>query len=663
MLRLIFSLILSTTLTLHAQSRFPAVMAGPTGVFVQTTNVLHGPQYRIERQVAASGNWQLIATTDHAPDSPPALADRLRLLAPKHPTLQVPTDSVLYQLWKRYQRVPTSSDSLYGFGGYPLMLEALGVGYMDETAQPGQRYEYRVVPLGPATDRLLQASKPVSVPGSAQPFGAKFVRAEVNGRDIHLTWLISRPTAYLAGARVQRGVFGQTKPMPIPVEFGFRQGKKDSLLLEMIDFNVQKRVIYQYVLTPSDLVGNLGQPSDTATVTNLRPFEDLPAILSVEARSAVAQGGIRLSWQLSGTRGLRSISVLRATHFDGPYNRLATALPTDTTLLDTRVEPVQTYFYQVVLNGTYDQLPQSVKFPGLLEASQPALSAPLNLKLTQTKETIILSWTRNGADTRGYYIYRGNSVRGQLQRVSDVIESRDSVVRYVQKLADLPPSAVYSFAVAGVNTSYRTSPLSDTVFSQAVVPATLATPLGLATLRTKAGHAQLVWDDLTTIDPYVQGYIVQRRAGADKTFHDIYRQTLQDQTKNTFTDTSVTIGQRYAYRIVAYGLNGIQSAPGADVSFFMPLPTALTPLNLRVIATTEGAVVLWDKPLTTNISSFKLYRSGPTDKPVEIATLAPGFTKFDDKSVKPGQSVFYRIALLDKRGQLSPLSEPVGADW
>ncbi len=647
---------------LLAQSRFPAVLPGPAGVFVQATNVLHGPRYRIERLVAASGTWQEIAVTDSPPDSPAALGDRLRMLSRKHPTLQIPSDSVLSRVWKSYQRGATS-DSLYGYGSYPLMLEAIGVAYMDPTTEPGQRYEYRVSPVGATADRQLLVGKPASVPGSVQPFGAKFVRAEPTGRDIRLTWLITRPTAFLGGARVQRGVYAQVKPADVPVEFGFRRGKKDSLLLEMIDYNVQKRVTYQYVLTPTDLIGNPGQTSDTATVTNLRPHEDLPVILSVAAKSAVDQGGIRLSWQLSGTRGLRSIAVLRATKYDGPYLKLTEVQPTDTTLIDYRVEPVQTYFYQLALNGTYDQLSESVRFPGLLNASRPALSVPLGLKLTQTAEAITLTWRRNGTDTRGYYIFRGNTFRGPLQRVSDVIETRDSLVRYVQKISELTPSAVYSFAVAGVNTSYRTSLLSDTVYSQAVVPSTMATPLGLVALRSKTSHAQLVWEDLTKIDPYVQGYIVQRKAPGETAFRDMHRQTFGDVAKNNYTDTTTVLGRRYAYRILAYGLNKVQSAPSAETTFYVPLPPALTPLNLRVIATTEGTVVLWDAPITPNIQSFKLFRSGSAGKPVEIATLNPTFTKFEDKSVKPGQPVFYQIALMDKRGQLSPLSDAVGVEW
>jgi len=643
--------------------RLPEATPGRTAVFVQCTDVLHGPRYRIERQLAGSRTWQEIHTTDTPPASAAELRDRLRMLAGKHPTLNVPSELTLERLWPRYS-CASRTDSLYGFGAHPLMLEALGLGYMDEAVEPGQRYEYRVSPLGEATERLLQVAHPISIPAARQAFGARLVRAEASGQDVRMIFLITRPSARLGGLRMQRRVYAQTAFTDVPVQFGFRRQGRDSLLVEVVDPNVQRKVIYQYLATPTDFVGGEGEASDTLTITNLKPYDDLPTILSVRATSVEPQQAIRLGWRLSSASGLREIRILRATELEGPYRPIASALPTDTSFVDRRVEPIQTYYYQLILNGTYDQAPASVKFPGMLKASRPALLAPRNLFLTQTQDAITLRWQRNGQDTHGYYLYRGESVRGTMQQFGDVILNRDSVVTYTIKTADLPPAALYKFAVVAVNTSYNRSPGSDTVFSGPVLPQRLATPLNVTTLRLDNRPAvQLVWDDLSRGDANVEGYLIYRKEETEKDFQLLYRQTSDDQARNTHIDSTLTVGKSYQYAVRAYGLGALESALSTPAPFRLSPKPAITPRGLRVYATEQGAFVSWDAPVMPKLKQYRLYRYKPGDKPTLLVNRVPGETQHIDRSSPSPGLYYYAISSVDEEGQESPLSDPVGVNW
>jgi hypothetical protein len=643
-----------------AQDKYPKAVAGRTGVFVQCTHVLHGPRYRIERLAAGTRQWELVHVTDTPPASVDELKDRLQMLALKHSSLAIPSDSTMHWLWKHYQRASTT-DSLYGYGAHPLLLEALNLGYLDEQVQPGTRYDYRVMPLGEATEKLLQAAKAISIPGALQPFGARLVRSEATGRSVRMIWYVSKPTAALGGVRVFRNVFAQTKPEEVPVDFGFRRGKKDSLLIEMTDLHVQKHITYQYVVVPTDFLGNEGTYSDTLTITNLRPYDDLPAIRSVFGNSAEAQQAVRLSWRLSGSRGLREIKILRSNSFEGPYAQIGSALPTDTTFLDRRVTPVQVYYYQLILNGTYDQSPASVKFPGMLKASRPAFLAPRKFEMTQTKDELRFTWRRNEPDTRGYYLYRGNSVRGALQQFGNIILSTDSLVTYAIKTADLPPAPVYSFVVRAVNTSYNLSPPSDTLFTSPVGPSKLPTPLDVVALvmPTRNKAAQLVWADMTRAEASIKGYAIFRKSETEKDFRELYRQPTEEMARNSYIDSTVALGQQYEYSVLAYGLNGLESARSATAAFQIALPPALPPRGLRVFPIDKGIYLSWDEPVMKDLSKYNVYRYRSGSKPVLLTSVLPGTTTFTD--AKPGAGLhYYAITTVNASGQESIPSEAIG---
>jgi hypothetical protein len=675
--------LLLTTAGSYAQKSpapsLPMAQPGRNGVFVQIAKTLHGPRYRIERTETATTGWQTIATTDEAPANAPELRARLRLLATKNPIYELPSDTVLARLWPRVQRTATT-DSLGVFGLHPLVLEALGLAWFDADAKPNTRYDYRITALDPTAERTLPTTKPVSFPGAKPAFGARLIRATGTGADVRLQFLITRPRQAgppQAGSgppvgmvRVMRGIYAQTDMREVPARWGFRLGQRDSLIVEVTDTDVQKRMIYQYALIPTDLLGNEGSPSDTATVTNLRPFVDLPTIKAIAGQSDEARHAVKLSWKLSdGLRGLRSINVLRSDDYDGPYRPVATLSPTDTVYVDTQVRPVEMHYYQLILNGNYDQSPASVRVAGMLNASEDAIFAPTRLLLDRTKDSIKLTWHRNGGNTRGYIVYRSTSVNGELRPVTSVILSADSVMTFTQKISELPPAPMYAFAVAAENTSYRIGPLSDRVTTGAVVPTRLATPLNLRVVNRKTAtgtnHALIAWQEMRAIDRYIQHYTIFRKADTEKAFTLLYHQTDDDLNRNSFVDSTVVTGKRYSYRVQANGLGDVVSAFSADADYFEPLPPVLTPLGLRVFALGDGKGIRisWDAPAQAAIASYRVYRQGPTGQPVVVATVAAPTTQRVDARTDTGTRYFYQVSALTASGQESPLSDPVGVDW
>ncbi len=553
-------------------------------------------------------------------------------------------------------------DTLDAYRWHPQYLEAFGLGYLDTAVVQGRRYDYRIRPLNAGGDGRSRSPVTVTVPGAKPAVQAHSLRHEATGSLVRLTYHLNRFSPDLAGARVLRATYGQTDFADCGASWGFVRGRKDSVLLVVTDDNVRRKMLYQYVVVPIDILGNEGQPSDTLTLANLRDLDALPTILDVAARSVEASRAIRLSWRLSSTNDLRSVEIWRATRYDGPYVRYGSAAPTDTVFLDTSVEPIEGYYYQLRPNGTYDQLPASVRVAGMLKASRPALVAPSHLRVSVVGDTLRFTWQRADFDTRGYYLYSATDPNAPLQRYSGLIDARDSVVRFAVARRDLPLGTGHRWAVAALNTSYNTSPLSNEVYSGMRLPDRVPTPLNPVVLPQEKG-VLVVWDNLKAIDAYVAGYAVYRQEGSEPA-RELYRQQPDDLARNAWADTTVRVGQAYTYRVKALRIDGQESAFSTTATYFRPQPPVLPLRGVTVRPTSEGVRLAWDDPLDQTLDKVVVYRyTAKTERPRLIGTLPGRQTQYIDRDATPGIAYFYTLVAVQTDKRESEPTDPVGVDW
>ncbi len=649
----------------RALAQYPMAKAGRYGVFVQMDNLLHGPRFVLERLETGTrtggAGWQPVYTTDESPRSADVLLARLTLLTRKNPLYELPSDSLTRRLYKRYVDGATA-DSLEAYRWNPQYLEAFGLGYLDTAVVQGRRYDYRIRPINAGGEGASRSPVTVTVPGAKPAVQTLALRHEATGARVKITYHLKRHSPDLAGARVLRATYAQTEFADCGANWGFVRGKKDSLFLVVTDDNVRRKMLYQYVVIPIDILGNEGQPSDTLTIANLRSLDALPTVVSVKAQSVEASRAIRLSWQLSSTKDLRSVEIWRATRYDGPYTRYGSAAPTDTTFLDTRVEPIEGYYYQLRPNGTYDQLPASVRVAGMLKASRPATVAPSFLRVSAVRDTLRFTWQRADFDTRGYYLYTSTDANTPMQPYSGLIESRDSVVNYAVPLRNLPLGTGHRWAVAALNTSYNTGPLSNEVYSDMRLSDRVATPLNPVVLKQEKG-VLVVWDNMKAIDPYIIGYAVYRKEENGKEM-EVYRQKGDALAQNAYADTTVRIGKPYTYRVKAVRSDQKESALSTGADYFQPLSPVLPLRGVKVLTTSQGVRVAWDEPLDQNLDKIVVYRyTDKTERPRLIGTLPGRQTEYTDREATRGIAYFYTLVAVQADKRESEPTDPIGVEW
>ncbi|GAB3912400.1 hypothetical protein GCM10028803_55610 [Larkinella knui] len=660
-------LLLSTLFSLSARAQYPQIQSGRYGVFVQVDRLLHGPRFALERLEAGTREWERVYTNDDAPRSASDLKMRLMLIAPKNPLYDLPSDTLATRLFRQFSAAPTT-DSLFAFGQHPQILEALGVGYLDTAVVAGRRYDYRIRLADLPADAPIRTTRTATVPDAQTRRGrlattARSLHHEADGRSVRITYLLKKTVPTLGGMRVMRATYAQTDFAEIGADWGFTKGKKDSTFAFFVDRDARRKMIYQYVVIPIDLLGNEGQPSDTLTITNLRDGEALPVIAALKATSDEKNGAIRLSWQLSSTNDLRSVEIWRSTRYDDGYARIGSAQPADTVFLDNRVEPVESYYYQLRPNGTYGQMAASVIVSGMVKAYRPAVVSPSFLRVSEGNDTLRFSWQRADFDTRGYYLYNSTGPGTPLQPYSGLIETRDSVIHFAIPTKNLPIGVSYRWAVAALNTSYHVGPKSNEVHTSMRLPDRVATPFNPVVLRQEKG-VLVVWDNMKEIDPYIAGYAVYRVETNQKETL-LYRQTPKDRARNAYADTTVQPGRRYSYRIKAYRTDAKESAFSTATSeYFRPLSPVLPLRGIKVLAVNQGVRIAWDEPLDRNLDKIVVYRyTDKTDRPRLIGTLPGRQTEYIDREATPGIAYFYTLVAVQPDKRESDPTDPIGVEW
>jgi hypothetical protein len=188
-------------------------------------------------------------------------------------------------------------------------------------------------------------------------------------------------------------------------------------------------------------------------------------------------------------------------------------------------------------------------------------------------------------------------------------------------------------------------------------------PSYLQALTVTDGSVLLKWHDWSTLE---LGFKIQRQeVPADGTapaafadVADVPSQTFGSAVGNDFwTDTNVTPGTTYNYRIASYGVNGDQSpwtVPGATATL-LTLPPAATNLTATSVSDTQVNLAWTDNSFSE--TGFRVERAndaGFTTGVVLIGDAPANATTISDTTVVAGNTYFYRVTVHSANGDGGP---------
>ena len=276
--------------------------------------------------------------------------------------------------------------------------------------------------------------------------------------------------------------------------------------------------------------------------------------------------------------------------------------------------------------------------PMTAENVNAAVSAPTNLKVTEYSDKAAkLSWSKVAGVT-GYLVYysKDNSNFTKLKTINS-----QSTTSYT--VGGLTAGKAYYFALISytdingkITKSERTSSLKITATSSSSVPA----PSNLKVAEYSNSAIKLTWTKASD----VTGYYVYRSTDG-KTYSKI--KTLTAYT-TTYTNTSLTAGQKYYYSIASYKNTSTGAVAIGPKSSAINITTTSsssvpTPSNLKVAEYSNSAIKLtWTK--ASDVTGYYVYRSTDGKTYSKIKTLTAYTTTYTNTSLTAGQKYYYSIA-------------------
>lgn len=407
-----------------------------------------------------------------------------------------------------------------------------------------------------------------------------------------------------------------------------------------------KASIYRYYIVAKDSCPSANQSTPSDTISIILP--------SVDTKNCIPL--VNLNWNIAKQFGSSTqfFEVERAIN-NGGFTSIQTLSANDSTYTDSAVFITNTYCYRLKAtsnNTGFSAYSDSVciipeTFP--LPTSVPLFSTSVTATGKTTGETS-LRWKRvdlNDTFARSYLLYHATDSNGVFTEIDSITSISDTT--YTHQNIGTDSSRNFYYLKVRDYCGYISQDSSERH--------------GTIVLDAIGGNldAALSWT------PY-KGWAVNS--------YNIYRGTstsLQlltniNGTTTTFTDTGLSCGNSYYYRIEAIGsVNGtvVVSQSNTDsASVYDLIPPPLTTMVRGSVFTTSatlGQVALeWNASTERNRQGYNIYRSeagAPFTLAGTINNTANGIISFTDNGINTEtQTNSYYISVIDSCGNESPFT-------
>lgn len=542
----------------------------------------------------------------------------------------------------------------------PNVLFALGLAVWDTTVVTGRTYRYQGFINDVAVDEGVVVETTLQTSVEWEP---KYHSATDNELTIRCRWIIPeerKDEVYT--------FFGYRSPtfapefQLIPGERRFSTDSTGQILAIFTDTaTMEKPGVYHYVIRTVDRFGHLGPLSEYAQGANFPPETD-PLIVYLKGTGERERPVIHLKWRLRNPWRVRSLALYRSNNVNGPYDLIAHFSPQDSTYVDHVNEVMEPYFYYFELDDFARVEPQvSARFPGLTDYQWPA-EIPKSVSVAVDGRHITVGWQRAGYQDRGFYVLRSRGFRDP--DVTDVVSGFIRVVdgqddySWTDTSSVLSPEHHYTYAIISESIGYDKSPLSERVHARPQVPVFIAAPADLRMRHLSGREYLLSWQDQSGDESqHLFGYRVYQK---DPKSQGGYRDITPGPgillfENNYLVLTGITPRDTFAVRAINMFEN--ESALSAPVALHDPFFYRFGPHYLMGKNEETGIRVRWNRPDSTEITGYKLYRIDASQKMEHIAT--PGMEHIDylDTTARSGETYFYFITAEARDGTQSEASE------
>ncbi|WP_143871464.1 fibronectin type III domain-containing protein [Catenovulum sediminis] len=323
---------------------------------------------------------------------------------------------------------------------------------------------------------------------------------------------------------------------------------------QYIDADLKPYAATTYQLIAEDNSGLMSSPIVSNPVIN-------PAKLVLKVSKENLLRKIELSWHPQNN--ITGYKIYRKEEGDADWSKLAVIESASTSRYtdEYKLEDGRRYQYQIsALDGELET-PASEPVTAKTKAvPQPPKNFTVQSGLVKT---VVLRWEKiNDADVAGYYLYKMND-KGRMERLKTIKDR--NIVEYTDdgslfnKLSD---GTEYQYAITAYNRFNAEGGRSPIIKAT-----TKPVPAVVATLEAsyQNGAVDIRWPANSESD--IQMYEVEKASASCSSWRDLATLTAS-QTKTS--DTDVTAGTKYCYRIKAIDSDALESAQWQSTEINIP---------------------------------------------------------------------------------------------
>lgn len=355
------------------------------------------------------------------------------------------------------------------------------------------------------------------------------------------------------------------------------------------------------------------------------PVPNTPSGLTVSRNGS---NQLVLNWSASSTTYIIQYLVERLV--GSTWTQIGTTTSSTLTYTDTSLTCGTSYSYRVrARNGDgYSAYTSTVTETACRVEAPSGLSALSNPSVV----SVSLTWTDNSSFEEGFLVERSLAGANSWTQIASL---GANVTSFVNK-ASIACGTAYDYRVQAYQGTYY-SDYTATASATTLICAPLD-PTGFTATTASQSRINLAWTDTSDDAMYQEsGFTIERQVGAGGYSSLV---TLAGET-TTYTNSGLTCGTSYGYRIQAFNAGGTSAWVTATAST-NACGTPAGPIGLAVQAVSQYEVLItWTDG--DDETAYYVERSPDGSTWTQIAALAADSSEYLDNQLTPGTQYYYRV--------------------
>lgn len=395
------------------------------------------------------------------------------------------------------------------------------------------------------------------------------------------------------------------------------------------DTKVEAGVTYYYKIEAyDDTYGTKGYSGNSSPLGG-----KTIAKTKIKTVTSVSATTLKITW--NKTSGAYGYLVKRSTSKNGTYTTIATLKSeSKTSYQDKNVSTGKKYYYKVETmvdnNGTIGYGGNSSPMYG-----KTIEKTSISSVMAKNSTTVIVTWKKN-ADAYGYRVKRSTSKDGNYTVLAELTGA--STIKYTDKTAKEGTTYYYKVEVMNqVNGTIGYSGNSKPVSVKTIKKVKVASIKGVSSTSL-----YLQWQEVSDIT----GYQVYRSTSQNGTYKKIA--TVKGKSNVSYTDTGLSAGATYYYKIRGYRTSGSVTEYGTSSA--KQKAWTLKKVTISKITTSGSTAVNLNWNKVDNANGYAIYRKKSTDSSFQkLKTITSADTlSYSDTSVEAGTIYYYKICATAK---------------